>query len=63
MSVTQTPFAPSLDEHTAPPEPGNASRIQYNVAIGYCARSSRCWSWRIMPPLLIIRLLPRRLPR
>ena len=35
MSVTQTPFAPSLDEHTAPPEPGTASRIQYNVAIGY----------------------------
>jgi hypothetical protein len=35
MSVTRTPFAPSLDENTAPPEPGNASRIQYNVAIGY----------------------------
>jgi hypothetical protein len=35
MSVTQTPFAPSLDEHTAPPEPRNAPRIQYNVAIGY----------------------------
>jgi peptidoglycan/LPS O-acetylase OafA/YrhL len=35
MSVTQTRFAPSLDEHTAPPEPVNASRIQYNVAIGY----------------------------
>jgi hypothetical protein len=35
MSVTQASFAPSLDEHTAPPEPGNASRTQYNVAIGY----------------------------
>jgi hypothetical protein len=35
MGVTQTPFALSVDEHTAPPERGNVSRIQYNVAIGY----------------------------
>jgi peptidoglycan/LPS O-acetylase OafA/YrhL len=35
MSVAQAPFAPSLDEPSAPPEPGNASRSQYNVAIGY----------------------------
>jgi len=35
MSVTQTPFAPRLDEHAALPEPGNAPTIPYNVAIGY----------------------------
>ena len=35
MGVTQTPFAPLLKVHAALPEPGNASHIQYNVAIGY----------------------------
>jgi peptidoglycan/LPS O-acetylase OafA/YrhL len=35
MGVTQTPFAPLLKEHAVLPAPGNASHIQYNVAIGY----------------------------
>jgi len=35
MSVTQTPFAPLLNEYASLPEPGNTSQIQYNVAIGY----------------------------
>ena len=34
MSVTQTPFAPLLNEYASLPEPGNTSQIQYNVAIG-----------------------------
>jgi peptidoglycan/LPS O-acetylase OafA/YrhL len=35
MSVTQTPFAPLLNEYDSLPEPVNTSQIQYNVAIGY----------------------------
>jgi peptidoglycan/LPS O-acetylase OafA/YrhL len=35
MSVLQTQFPPPLEAQAGLPVPGNASRVQYNVAIGY----------------------------
>lgn len=35
MSVPQTQFLPSLEAQAGLPMPGNESRVQYNVAIGY----------------------------
>ena len=60
MSVTQTPFAPLLNECASLPEPVNTSQFNTTWPSATCAPLSQYWSWHIMQPLPIIRLLRRR---